>query len=289
MLQPTELFYCKNKDIYPPFKNGLYLEEYFIQRYFKENPKTNRKYIPLPWTNFQLEPWFEKYKFYLQKQLDEWIVNNPCDEGYFTVVQYDDGPQLKLPDNTTIFGACSGNIPIPLIYEDNNNLLESKKINNKFNDKNILCSFVGTNTHIKVRGNMINTFKTNNQFVLSITDSWTPIVDINKQDNYIHISNKSKFGLAPRGYGKNSFRFYELFKLGVIPIYVWDDIEWLPYKEIIDYTKFCISINIKDINDLPNILQSIDEDKYYKMWDEYEKIKKYFTLDGMYNYIISKV
>ena len=24
-------FYCKNKDTYPPFKNGLYLEEYFLK------------------------------------------------------------------------------------------------------------------------------------------------------------------------------------------------------------------------------------------------------------------
>lgn len=27
----NNLFYCKNKDTYPPFKNGLYLEEYFLE------------------------------------------------------------------------------------------------------------------------------------------------------------------------------------------------------------------------------------------------------------------
>jgi hypothetical protein len=291
MLNPKELFYCKNKDTYPPFKNGLYLEEYFINRYFKEfkeNTDTSRKYIPLPWTNFQLEPWFNQHKNYLQKQLDEWVDNNPSEKGYFTVVQYDDGPQLKLPKNTIVFGACGGDIPIPLIYEDKNKVLESKKVEKKFNDKNILCSFVGTTTH-DVRRKVINELKNNKNFVFNFINGWSPVVDINKQSNFINISNLSKFGLAPRGYGRSSFRFYELFTLGTIPVYVWDDIEWLPYKEIIDYSKFCISINIKDINKLDNILRNISEDKYYEMWNEYQKIKHYFTLEGMYDYIINKI
>ena len=32
------LFYCKNKDTYPPFKNGLYLEEYFLKTFCEQNP-----------------------------------------------------------------------------------------------------------------------------------------------------------------------------------------------------------------------------------------------------------
>ena len=77
--------------------------------------------------------------------------------------------------------------------------------------------------------------------------------------------------------------------MGIIPVYVWDDIEWLPYKENIDYNKFCISINISDINKLYDILLSIDENKYNIMLDEYNKVKDCFSLDGMYNYIIENV
>jgi len=288
MLEPSELFYCVNKDTYPPFKNGLYMEEYFIKKYLIDKPNTNRKYIPLPWTNFQIATWFNIKKNILQDKLDEWIKNNPSDFGYFTIVQYDDGPLLKLPIDTVIYGACSGNIPIPLIYEDKDKKLLSGCISKSFKDKNILCSFVGSITHT-LRKVIIETYKNNTDFYFSITNGWDPNVNIIKQDNFINISYNSKFGLAPRGYGRSSFRFFELLNMGIIPVYVWDDIEWLPYKENIDYNKFCISINISDINKLYDILLSIDENKYNIMLDEYNKVKDCFSLDGMYNYIIENV
>ena len=105
---------------------------------------------------------------------------------------------------------------------------------------------------------------------------------------YIEKTLNSKFALAPRGYGKSSFRFFEIFLLGSIPIYVWDDVEWLPYKDILDYSKFCISLNVSDINKLPEILAKIDETKYNEMKAEYAKIKHMFELEFMAKYIIGK-
>ena len=99
------LFYCKNKDTYPPFKNGLYLEEYFLKNFIEKSPSLKRVYIPALWTNFQIEGWFQTYKSEMQKHLDEWIRENPSVTGYFTVVQYDDGPLLNLPINTILL--CS--------------------------------------------------------------------------------------------------------------------------------------------------------------------------------------
>ena len=58
----SKLFYCTNKHCYPPFKNGLYLEEYFLKMYIEKSPKTNKKYILCPWTNFQIEDWFNLKK-----------------------------------------------------------------------------------------------------------------------------------------------------------------------------------------------------------------------------------
>ena len=42
----NSLFYCRNKDTYPPFKNGLYLEEYFLRKITSENLLLKRKYSP---------------------------------------------------------------------------------------------------------------------------------------------------------------------------------------------------------------------------------------------------
>ena len=278
-------FYCKNKDTYPPFKNGLYLEEYFFYNF---NSITKRKYIPCLWTNFQIEFDFPLKKDRMNNELQQWIKNNPSDNGYFTVVQYDDGCLLDLPDNTLIFGACSGDIPIPLIYEDKNNLLFSKKIEKTFSEKEILCSFVGSNTH-SLRSQLFSFFKNDKDFIFNVNNFWTPNVNYDSQEKYINITCNSKFCLAPRGYGRSSFRFYEIHQLGCIPIYVWDDIEWLPYKDDIDYSLFSISVNIKDIDKLKDILLSIDEIKYNEMLKEYDKIKNLFTLNGMYEWIIKKV
>jgi hypothetical protein len=285
----NNLFFCNNKDVYPPFKNGLYLEEYFISKFNSNLPITKRTYIPFPWTNFQIEHWFQSRKTEMQTQLDEWVGKNKNDDGYFTIVQYDDGCLLNLPKNTIVYGCCSGNIPIPLIYEDRNNMLISKKIDKTFEQKRILCSFVGTLTH-HLRNTMINVLKNESDFVFQTDPNWTPIVSSDKQNKFVEMTCNSKFVLCPRGYGRNSFRLYEVLKLGSIPIYVWDDIEWLPYKgdNEVSYEKFCISINIKDIHKLKTLLSGIDCHKYNEMMSEYNKIQHLFTLDGLYDYIISK-
>lgn len=285
------LFYCSNRDNYPPFKNGFYLEEYFLNKLNKEQPVLKRKYIPALWTNFQIENWFQYKKNEMQYSLDEWVKNNPSENGYFTVVQYDDGPLLNLPENTIVYGACSGNIPIPLIYQDvNNTLLSFSK--KKFNEKQILCSFVGNitcnNVLPNVRENMFNVLGNNPNFKMIKARGWTPVVEKDLQDVFINTTIESKFALSPRGYGRGSFRFFECFQLGTIPIYIWNDIEWLPFKNIIDYKRLCISIHISEINELENILKSITEEEYNKMIDYYNEIKYLFELEGLTNQIIQE-
>lgn len=280
-----EKFYCDNGVTYPPFKNGKYLEEYFVQQVEKENYHNSRKLIPAFWTNFQIKDWFIKNKDLMQKKLDEWVNQNPSFGGYYVVVQYDDACLLRLPQNTIIYGCCSGNVPLPLIYEDKEKRLENQdKI--EFKNKKYFCSFVGclTSNDVKpdVRRTMNDFLKQNNKYTIIISGTWTPNVDKNKQNTFIQYTKNSKFALAPRGYGRSSFRFFEIFKLGTIPIYLWNDIEWLPFKDIIDYSKICISINIKDIEKLDNILSNIDEKKYNEMLEEYNKIKHLFTYEGVY-------
>jgi hypothetical protein len=288
----NNLFYCKNKDTYPPFKNGLYLEEFFLKKILNENPYLKRKYIPVLWTNFQIEGWFEYRKPEMQIALDKWVSENPSQNGYFTIVQYDDGPLLKLPENTIVYGACSGNIPIPLIYEDTNNTL--KNIPKKsFKTKKKLCSFVGniTSNHVSpnVRQEMFNRLSNNPNFIMINSGGWTPDVNKNLQNIFIKTTINSKFSLAPRGYGRSSFRFFESFELGTIPIYIWNDINWLPFQNVIDYKQLCIVIHVSELRKLNDILLSIDEKTYENMFKYYGKIKHLFELEGMSNQIIKEI
>jgi hypothetical protein len=290
----SDLFYVKNKETYPPFKNGLYLEEYFLEfmiKYNREYDNFGRRYIPALWTNFQIESWFsEKEKCEeMQNALDEYIRMNPSENGYFTVVQHDDGPMLKLPPNTVVYGSCTGDIPIPLIYEDNENKLVSFGKNNKksYKERGVLSSFIGSSTH-PIRNTILELYSKNPHFYIFSADpfrDWDGITK-NKQLLFINATLNSKFALAPRGYGRSSFRFFEILQLGIVPIYVWDDINWLPYKDVIDYSKFCISIHKNDLPNLETLLLSIDETKYNRMVEEGKIHSHFFTLEYMCQYIL---
>lgn len=292
-LVQNKLFYINTSIVYPPFKNGVYMEEYFLRYVYTNNrfyDNSGRLYIPALWTNFQLEPWFRRQQSNMQRAIVDFVKTHPNEKGYFTVVQHDDGPFLRLPPNTCIYGACTGNIPLPLIYEDESNTLVNLAINAKsFSERTILCSFVGSTTHT-VRNICIDKLSNQPGFDFTVPKSgWTLTVDKSNQSTFIDKTLNSKFALAPRGYGRSSFRFFEIFQLGCIPIYVWDDNEWLPYKGLIDYSKICISIHVSKIDTLPEILESIDEIAYTNMKLEYEKIKHMFTMEFMCKHILGQL
>ena len=70
---PNELFITKTNVVYPPFKNGLYMEEYFLNYVSTKNIKVDkqgRRYIPALWTNFQIENGFQ---FVAKKCREPWI------------------------------------------------------------------------------------------------------------------------------------------------------------------------------------------------------------------------
>ncbi len=101
------------------------------------------------------------------------------------------------------------------------------------------------------------------------------------------IMSKSTFSLCPRGFGRTSFRRYEALSVCSIPIYIWDDVEWLPYKDVLNWNDFSISINIGDIQDLPKIIYAhtpeVIQEKQQRIMEIYER---YFTFEGTCQQII---
>ena len=49
-------------------------------------------------------------------------------------------------------------------------------------------------------------------------------------NNWEEVMLDSRFNLAPRGYGRSSFRFSEIIQMGRIPVFLWDDVPWIPYQ-----------------------------------------------------------
>ena len=272
--------------VYPPFKNGRYMEEYFYEYALahKASIDTTLVYIPVFWTNLQNHPAFSTQKPNYNQLLQMALKKMPPTTQYFVVVQHDDGPQLQLPKNTKIFGACTGTIPLPLIYEDTNSTL----LNTPRPQKRYLASFIGSNTH-PLRNKLTRTLTDKNDIYFSVQNAWSSKVPADAAKEFIEKTLESRFCLAPRGYGRSSFRFFEAMLLGIPPVYFWDDTEWLPYKNILDYSKFSVSIHETNIEKTYDILKSISEEKYQSMVAELSRVQHYFTLEGMAEYISGQI
>jgi len=283
-------FRPKTSITYPPFKNGRYMEEYFYD--YSTNPENNTKietdriYIPAFWTNIQNHPNFSNMKESLNILLKRAYSLFPESTPYFTVVQADLGVELVLPKNTLVFGACHGDIPLPLIYEDvTNRLLNIPRLEKR----KLRGSFVGTYTTHQIRQKMFNSIGRNPNFKFEVNGVWTNSVPQAAADTFIKTTLNSKYCLAPRGFGRSSFRFFEAMLLDTVPVYFWDDNEWLPYKDILDYSKFSVSIHESEIDKTAQILKSISHERYLSMIEELKRVRPYFTLEGMSEYIITKL
>jgi hypothetical protein len=274
---------------YPPFKKGRYMEEYAYEHLtaHQDSIDTDYIYVPVFWTNLQNHPGFRKQKEGLTLLLQKALKQLPSNALLFTVVQHDDGPLLPLPKQTLLFGACTGDIPLPLIYEDTTDHLLHQP---RPAEKSYLASFVGTLTH-SVRQQMVEHLdnKSNIHLITKPHAEWTNQIAAPQADTFVTATLASTFCLAPRGYGRSSFRFFEAMLLDVIPVYIWDDKEWLPYKDIVDYSEFAISIQEKDIPKLYNRLESISEEAYQQMVINLRKNRHLFTLSSMCEYIIMKI
>jgi len=271
--------------IYPPYHTGPYLEEYFFQRFNEENSQLSRQYIDIFWTNVFCSAMFAGQQYQnIQQQLDSILFS---DGRYFTVCQFDDGPFEKFPDDTLIFSAGGnrvGNniIPIPLICSS----IPRELIPNK--EKTIFASFVGSrNTH-SIRMDMCNHLSGKEGYEIS-AGNWSTEVPMDNFKRFLDVTCSSKFGLAPRGYGRSSFRLYEILQLGTVPVYI-SDIHYLPWTDELDWNDFCVPINEDEIEDIDTILKSIDDVEYSRLLENGKKVyEDYFTLEGLFKNILKRI
>ncbi len=270
---------------YPPYHKGYYLEEYFYKRWKEENIKSDREYIDIFWTNNFCNASFAGQKYYnIQNELNSLLSESGK---YFTICQFDDGPYEVFPKDTLIFSA-GGNreganiIPIPLICSP----IPKELIPTK--EKTIFASFVGSvNTH-SIRMNMCNHLVGKDGYAISYQD-WSVDVPIHDFNNFINITCSSKFALAPRGYGKQSFRLYEILQLGTVPVYISDE-HYISWTDELDWNDFCIPINEDEIEEIDDILKSISDTEYARLLENGKKVyEEYFSLEGMFKNIVKRI
>jgi len=260
---------------YPPFAQ-MKFEVFFYNYMSKQDEYIKKRYIPIFWTENQIS---SDKSLISERQI---LVDSlKKDITYFTVVQHDDGiTHTRLP-KTIIFGMGGiGDVPIPLTYKTPTTFETMRN-----NPKTLFCSFMGSITHW-CRNNVCDAIKDKPNVWLNKTE-WTNKISNVNQEKFLEIMSQSRFSLAPRGYGKTSFRLYEALNLGSIPVYVYDQ-PWLPYTEILDWNKMAVLIHVNDISTMYEKLHKITDSEIADMLTYYEHYKHLFTFEGISEYIIQK-
>jgi hypothetical protein len=76
---------------------------------------------------------------------------------------------------------------------------------------------------------------------------------------------RSKFVLAPRGYGRNSYRLAEVLMRGMLPVYVYNDIVWLPYYDSINWSSIGIVVRWDQLNKTFGYMQTMPVSRVNEM------------------------
>ena len=194
---------------------------------------------------------------------------------------HDDAPRERMPPNTISLsgGGLAGHIPIPLIGSG------FKSIESR--ERDIFCSFVGSNTH-PLRAAAAQALAGKEGFYVKVK-GWEKNISQEDEIHFKEIMERSIFSLCPRGYGPTSFRLYEAIQAGSIPVYVFDNC-WLPYEQSLEWNSFAVLIPSDKIVEMEHILRSISPEEQEKMRTKgLELYEEWFTIPGVYNRIIGKL
>ena len=214
------------------------------------------------------------------------VVRYTCDllsscHLYVTISQHDDG--ITARKNSLPFSPCrdknllvlsaggSGNVIIPL-------LKAPESLRRPLNPPVFQLVFAGSASRVRrpilkiLRARMGQSF------------------GCYKGEDFRSYWDKSRFVLTPRGYGKTAFMMYEALQMGYVPVYVWKDEEWIPYKgsATADLRKIGISINIRNLSTLPNILRSVTDKQLEERREAIRRVREsHFTYEGVMEQIKS--
>jgi len=269
-------FMVKTNHEYPP-NNKIIFEEYFYNWFIENKPQTSKTYLPIFWTNYYIS------KDYAQQDISEinrFLDTLDKDKEYFTIIQWDDGIVNPFEyKNIYIFGQGGGggrqgyigDYAIPLICQPNPNI--------KIENKDIFASFIGAiyGRNNLIREKLYNDLRQKNGYVFENSISY---------DTFSNTMSRSVFSLCPRGYGATSFRICEALQHGSIPVYI-SDKPWIPFNNMIDFNDYGVFIDVKDINNIEDILNNISQEEIIKKDTLGKQIyNEYYTFKGCADKII---
>jgi hypothetical protein len=241
---------------------GPWLERAFHREVEKQGIEFARNYLVGYWT--------DALRKGNGKELDRLFEQVTGQGSCFTVVQHDRGFWREWPSNLLVFGSGGvGDVPLPLIVPG-----LDKRSSRKVRPYRV--SWQGRITNItdrtKTRRRMLNAMK---GFPGFVTKAYS------QPSAYYKLLGQSDFVLAPRGYGKTSFRMYEAMAMGAVPIYVYTE-PWVPYMDKLDWNLLAIFCHADDVASLPSKIESVTSAELHRRRHYIREVyNDYFTVEGI--------
>ena len=92
----------------------------------------------------------------------------------------------------------------------------------------------------------------------------------------------SKFNLAPRGYGRSSYRLAEIVQMGRIPVYIFDDVKWLPYQNTnISFSTFGFIGRMDYMRRLYMQLIHANSSQFNDLMEQVRRVRPFYTYEGV--------
>ncbi|XP_057779312.1 probable glycosyltransferase At5g03795 [Salvia miltiorrhiza] len=99
-----------------------------------------------------------------------------------------------------------------------------------------------------------------------------------KNMSYYGMMRRSKYCICPSGWEVASPRMVEAIYMGCVPLLLKDHYA-KPFDDVLDWTKFAVEVEVKDIPNLKNILKAIPPDRYVEMQRNGVKVRRHFEVN----------
>lgn len=251
--------------------SGPWIEQRWIDTFTKISFDKFSPWVPLfiQWTDYGSRKGL-KGTNHRYLRLKHWIKSSlRKDVLYISVVQNDEGIGEEIQRNfkniLTISSGGYGYAKIPLLSLQQNSLPHPQEFS-------FLVSFSGS----------LGTHRVRRKCNVRLSKLFKKKYLFYEGENWIDVVNNTHYVVCPRGFGRTAFKLYETLDMQRVPIYVYDDIPWLPYEKAIDWASFSIPISSGEIHKLKKILHDIDEPKYLEMIHRGKELHhNYFTFAGV--------
>lgn len=193
---------------------------------------------------------------------------------YLAVSQDDQGILNRIhqarPNILIISGGGNGHVPMPLVKGE----LEFHPPR-AFNEFKIDAGFFGNLRPNLSRYKMMMDLK---KALGNVKVGYKAV----QSPDWLKQMEATKFNLAPRGFGRTSFRLAEVIQTGRVPVYIWDDTPWLPYEG----TEMALSTfgyvgKMGEHNKLAREIQQTTPEQYKQKIEQVARVRHLYTYEGV--------